>query len=354
MIFCEKYDIIACNKWGGRVIKYNKELLLKEDSYNLIKNYKGVYNKFSNRFPVEYSDRLLDWINNDYVSIFDLIMKPKLKKEYIENFYSNLSNSKIIKNKLLLKLFSFWEYFGGNYFTKRNNYLVLGDKELLEKNNACLTPYHELLHLLSTRIDDKHTVRIGLQINDYGISINEGYTELLTKRYFNNFSIKDYTAYPNFVWYMEMIEEIVGKDRLEDLYYSSNQEGLSKELTSLSNEEDIINLFNTMDELFFDEKHLYDIQKKYLKLNKEVDLKTMNEYYESNKINRDYIFESILKMYKNKQLKLLKNKIIDQEMYDKRIKEFVEKNLKKKEKTDQIEDLYQEYFKNEIKTCTKK
>ena len=336
------------------MIKYNDELLLKENNYKLIKNYKVLYNKFSNRFPIEFSDRLLDWINSEYVSTFNSIMKPKLKEEYIENFYSNLSNSKIIKNKLLLKAFSFWEYFGGNYFTKRNNYLVLGDKKLLEKNNACLTPYHELFHLLSTRIDDKHTVRIGLQINDYGMAVNEGYTELLTKRYFNNFSTKDYNAYPNFVWYMEMIEEIIGKDKLEDLYYSSNQEVLSEELSKLSSEDDVITLFNKMDELFLDEEHLYDIQKKYLKLKKEIDLNAMNEYYESNKINRDYIFDSILKMYRNQQLNLLKENKINQEIYDERIKEFVEKNLKKKEKSDKIEDLYQDYFKDEIKTCTKK
>lgn len=329
------------------MIKIFNKQKLKKENHKVIKDYTVLYKKFQRRLSSGKVDELLRSINIPYVNIFNDLMKKEIDKKYMENLYSNLSNSKIIKNKTLLRILSKNEVFGGNIFTSRNNYLILGDNELINDNNATLTPYHELFHLLTTRIDNKNTIRIGLQINDYGLGINEGYTELLTKRYFSKYSNNDYNAYPHFVWYMQMFEDIVGKEKLMDYYLNSKQEDFENDLIKLSSKNGVINLFNIIDELFINEEKLFDIQKKYLYLNEELDKDKMENYYEENKEKRMLIYEMISYLYQNKQIELLKEKKISKVDFEKNLLDFSSRNEKIKDKIENEEDLYRDYFKND-------
>lgn len=322
----------------------NFEKLLKEKYFinKKNKNYTTLFKKFSRRFPKEFIDELLDGVNNKHVYLFVDYMKLKGKDRYLENFYSNLSNSILIKNKLIQKLLLTNEVFGGSFFTKRNNYIILGDTDILDKGNASLTPYHELFHLLTTRIDDKDTVRIGFQVNEFATGINEGYTELLTKRYFGNLSDKDFNAYSHFTWFMEMLEDIIGKDKIEDLYFNSNIEGLILELGKYIPKEQVLDFIEDTDLLFESEHDLFDYQKNFIYGNKELDSNQINEYYNLNKELRDRIYNNLLEINDNKQKKIGKEN------------NFKEKNDKIKEQIDREEELYQDYFKYECKYYLKK
>ena len=317
---------------------------LLESKYSLIKdaNYSTLYKKFNRRFPKEKSNELLNSINNPYINTFDSIMKENNKSKYLENFYSNLSNSFIIKNKLLQKISLSKGVNGECFFKRQNYYLILGDKDSLEKRNAELTPYHELLHLLTTRFDNKKTIRIGFQINNFATGINEGYTELLTKRYFKKFSKNDNEVYSHFTWILNMIEDIVGKSKMEDYYFDINVEGLILELEKYISREKVINLIEDVDLLFCSEEKLFDYQQKIIhKHNKNVE-KELDEYYDVNSLLRSRIYDTLVEINNNKMKQLGINN------------NFEEKNIIIKNKYDEEEELYLDFFKEKSRQKLKK
>ena len=321
--------------------------LMKElnEKYSLKENkidYRILYKKFSNRFPLNKVNQLLESYKSPIINYFVDVMKENKKESYLENFYSNLSNSKIIKNKFLQKYMLGNEEFGGNFITKRNNYLVLGNIEELRKSNALLTPYHELLHLMTTRIDDSKTIRVGFQINDFAIGINEGITEVLTKRYFGHLDNNDFDAYIHFTWFNDMLVDIIGKSKIERLYFNSNLEGLVGELEKYIPREKVLELIEDIDLLFNSEDELFCLEKQRIYRKKEIDSETISCYYDENKELLDRIYKSFLEINDNKEKKLEINT------------NFKEKNDIIKEKYDRENELYKDYFISEEDKVIKK
>ena len=301
-------------------------------------DYTLLFKKFNRRFPEEFVPQLLDSLNNSYINNFVKTMKKNHKEMYLENFYSNLSNSIIIKNKYLQNILLNKEEFGGNIFTKRNNLIILGNKEVLEKNNAVLTPYHELLHLLTTRFSNKFTLRVGLQYNEFAYGLNEGCTEYLTKKYFGESEEKDFCAYQHFCWFINMLEDIIGKGKLEYYYFNSNLEELIIELQKYISVDKVFNLIKDTDLLFDTENELFDYQKSYMFNGKKLDKEELKQLYDVNKELRDRIYNTFLKMNerKEKQTGIKTN--------------FKEKNDEIKKQQDETEELYYDYF---ISKCDK-
>ena len=267
-------------------------------------NYAILRRKLNRRFPMDRTAELLDSINDPFVSLFCLVMKRNQKDKYLENLYSNLSNSLIIKNKLLQKLFLSQNNYGEHFISRFNSVLILGNEDELIKNDASLTPYHELFHLTTTRIEDNDVVRIGFQYDDFAKSLNEGYTELMTKRYFGSSDDKDFDAYPHFTWFAQMIEEIIGRDKMEDLYLSSNIEGLILELEKYYPRKKIIELFKAMDRLFNKEEELFEYQKQIIEKKQKVDEEKIEKFYSINSAYRNLICMNIKTINQNKEMKL--------------------------------------------------
>ncbi len=315
-----------------------------KESFTIRKNkkYTILYKKFNRRFPQEFVPQLLDNINNEFVDSFVAVMKENNKDKYLENLYSNLSNSKIINNKKMQNRFLGKEEYGGNIITKRNYYLILGDKEYLKENKALLTPYHELFHLLTTKLTDDNTIRIGFQINDFAHGINEGYTEYITKKYFVNTSKDDFDAYYHFSWFIDMLNDIVGENDLERLYLEANLEGLISELKKYIPEENVIELIEDIDLLFDSEDKLFDYQKQFLYQNKKLDNKVLDEFYSINKNIMDKIYNTFITINESKEkINGIKTN-------------FKEKNDLIKKKFDKDEETYHEYFTNDYKDYLKK
>lgn len=133
-----------------------------------------------------------------------------------------------------------------------NNKILVADNEVFEESL-----FHELLHLSSSRHvgkwffagfrlietkieDDKLYV-----INSIGIGLNEGYTELLNRRYFHS-----KRAYPEFVRIAKMVENIVGQARMESLYFKSDLCSLVQDLSAYGNLEKAIALIKKIDHLY--------------------------------------------------------------------------------------------------------
>ena len=101
--------------------------------------------------------------------------------------------------------------------------------------------------MASNSIDRKHcgffySPHIGTYI---GGGLNEGYTELLTARHFNNNKVTCY-SYESEV--ASIIESIIGP-RMVELYFDSNLLGLIEELKKYSNEDESMQFITNLDSL---------------------------------------------------------------------------------------------------------
>ena len=115
---------------------------------------------------------------------------------------------------------------------------------------------HELLHMSTTykkgiitlcgfyqAIGGKHQIGVGL---------NEGYTEILNERYFSN--LFPTASYINQKHLALGIEEIVGKETMEKLYFDANLAGLIDELSKYVSKEEAVTLIREIDEDHMNEK----------------------------------------------------------------------------------------------------
>ena len=110
---------------------------------------------------------------------------------------------------------------------------------------------------MSSSIKKGKTVFSGFsQIINYqciGRSIDEGYAQLLTERYFGK--EEGATIYPFETGIVKSIEQIVGKDKMTHLYFSANLNGLINELSKYNSKSAVIKFVNDLDFIF---EYYYD------------------------------------------------------------------------------------------------
>ena len=142
-----------------------------------------------------------------------------------------------------------------------------------------------------------------------GVGIAEGYTELLTKRYFSDQkNIKNFNdSYVVEMGIVQNLEKIVGKNKLKKLYFCSDLKGLVRELKKYNDIENIIKFIRYLDITTLD------------LINK----KTMisNRKY---KLYLKYCVEFLLQSYINKLKMQLFNKEINHYIFEKKLFDFVE------------------------------
>ena len=152
------------------------------------------------------------------------------------------------------------------YYKVANNTIFVSD--------YISTVFHELFHMsTSKRMGiflfsgfSFHNLKNKLAI---GNGINEGYTQLLSERYFDE-SIKG--NYNYLVYMLTMVENIIGKEKMESLYMSSNLYGLVDELKKYASYKDICRFVTYTDYL------LENMYKKNLSNNKLVIIGSMCEF----------------------------------------------------------------------------
>ena len=109
------------------------------------------------------------------------------------------------------------------------------------------TIYHELFHAFTYHETAKNYFCGFNQGNDYldiANSLNEGYTDLLTKRYFD--SEIDYMLEANIV---SKVELMLGKEKMRSMYTSNNLMGLIEFLSKHSSKQEAIGFITMMDKL---------------------------------------------------------------------------------------------------------
>ena len=178
-----------------------------------------------------------------------------------------------------------------------------------------------------------------------GDGINEGYTEYLNSKYFNN---KHATAYFYLVLYAGILDDIIGSKILEEIYFKTGINGLRKYLSNYMSEEEINDFINNFDSL---EGYYEDVRNKekfgiYAKnINKIslflLNLKIKKDIKENGYVNKPELQDTINKIridftyYTNDNLKVTINSIEFEELqetlnkYDIKSREIENTNVKK-------------------------
>ena len=162
---------------------------------------------------------------------FISVIMYNVDSQDLDNFYCNIKKIKIKKKRFcgnpLSKVMTV-----GTYDVRKNE---------IKLYDGCETDlYHELMHMASSRYEDGNRYE-GFATNCYenanseyiGYGLNEGYTELLTRRYFD---IKDDESdvsdgYDYLVYLARLIEIIVGEEKMQHFYFKADLPGLISELS---------------------------------------------------------------------------------------------------------------------------
>lgn len=165
----------------------------------------------------------------DYVKIIESVVDNK----YLDNLHRNINDVEINKQFKLLLL-----GIAGKYKTDANKISYTFESSLT----------HEFLHLAST-YNDKNNNIIKSGFLDYtnkliiGKAFNEGFTELLNKKYFNSKSI----VYKDEVNIVKFFDLLFDSKELEKLYFTNDFIGLIKQLNNFMTTEDAIKLISNFD-----------------------------------------------------------------------------------------------------------
>ncbi|MFA6753404.1 MAG: hypothetical protein WCR93_03970 [Bacilli bacterium] len=208
---------------------------------NGISNYvfqKNIEKKVIENFSFDQKNILLKDLP-DQLIIPDILKKytKKLESEFdnksLENLYRNISNVQINK-KIILIL----RGLAGSYITSENkiNYSI----------ESALS--HEFIHMASSCYDkDNNISKSGfLDFNEkavFGRSLNEGYTELLNKRYLNPKS----SGYNEEVYIVKFFELLFDNKELENFYFTNDFISIIKILKKYMTIEEAINLISNFD-----------------------------------------------------------------------------------------------------------
>lgn len=191
--------------------------------------------------------------NNEIIKDFYTLLEQKLGHCDLSAFYTNMGTLRIksSNDSFLFKLLDALTgtRTGGAYLPKHNSIHV--DEEPFGRSTLkrhIMT--HELLHMASTRKDKDFTYS-GFHIRgkkiEIGEGINEGYTELLNGRYFAAARTND--SYYDLQMLAVGIEDIVGQENMEEMYFSNDLSGLVERIGKYCSKDEAIELISKMDSL---------------------------------------------------------------------------------------------------------
>ena len=226
---------------GLRIKRYKLDREISNVKYKVYTIYPTITNDYN-------IDEIKDHMNEILLKYYETVVKT-FPSNYLNTFYKNIATIKY-KEGLDTKeiLSSLWglvrdigtteAYYCGYDNTinvisrKQKTFLVLLSRDENESYDDIIknTLSHEILHAATYMTDDNVTY-YGFYQNsgtyDVGMGINEGYTELLARRYFE----KETGYYDDEVIMAHLIEDIISKSKMEHLYFFSDLKGLMTELT---------------------------------------------------------------------------------------------------------------------------
>lgn len=190
--------------------------------------------------------------NNRVIEMFINVLGKWFSHCDLSTFYENIKQLKIIeKDKTLIeKLTEILSIKSvGSYSTSNNSIRIYPNTHFSEIDMDS-TKAHELLHMATTRKVRNVTV-CGFERYSNGIAfatgLNEGYTEWLNRMYFTR---RDGGSYQALQSIATMIEQIVGREQMQQFFFSNDLDGLIGALEKYSTREDTLKLIQKMDYIY--------------------------------------------------------------------------------------------------------
>ena len=208
------------------MLNYNKTYIIKSINRSKLENYNTNinYNRFEDE---EIRNAVRHFVSN---------VLNNFNQEDLTLFYRNIPTLKIEKNN---KKNSKYEVGGYNTLT---NHITISNINAL---------YHELFHVATTIFTKDSEICGFYQYNktlDDGIGsgLNEGYTQLLTERYFIKEN-KKIDSYCYEIGAASALEEIIGKEKMQSYYMNANLKGIINELSNYHSTKEIFKFINRLD-----------------------------------------------------------------------------------------------------------
>lgn len=234
---------------------------------------------------INTEDRLYDIILNNNISLF----KEYFNIDYVEfitgfmdvlSFYftdEQLENARRNLRKLKIKIIEKEEleknvsYYA--FYDSTENSIVINLETINNHNRSLYSVlYHEFLHMASSYSTGQIGLGIDMEDNDkiWGRMLNEGYTEILTHRYFA-FDLKE-SDYKDYVFFALILEKIVGRDKMEYFYMKGDLNGLICEFKDKGlSDDEIIYIIDRLDKSFYS----YNKLNVFLNTLKDIFIKTL-------------------------------------------------------------------------------
>ncbi len=205
-------------------VKFSPDVLRQIDSFdinNIQEKYRSDIKLFIETIKQNFDDESLNILHNN------------LNTFAVEDF-ENLDN----KSKYKMK------HTAAAYWFDENKVIIY------HHDNLPVYLPHELLHLCSTIEKDGITYSGFAQVNPekevyFGQGLNEGYTQYLCEKYFVKDENNNFHGY--FVDNARLIENVVGKDKMQSYYMKADLRSLIDELKRYSTEEEIMQFINNLD-----------------------------------------------------------------------------------------------------------
>lgn len=217
---------VLCNNFIAKTYKLAKlEKILEVEGLEKLENIKLEYYKDEPRL-LQNNEKFKEEIEN-----FRKVLETNFNKKDLDNFYYNIEWVKI-KDKKIENGIS-----NGTYNKKTNSMVIF-------KNKSKTTIHHELFHMSASNTTLKNFIGgFCVSADKYviGLALDEGYTELLANRYFNQevYETLDFDSYLIEARVAYNLEKIVGKDKMQSLYLTSNLLGLINELKEYYTDKEI-------------------------------------------------------------------------------------------------------------------
>lgn len=175
------------------------------------------------------------------------------------------------------------------YDQKRNRMYVVEKKQHKLKNVIA----HELLHMATSKEDDFAMCCGFQQYNKktkilIGTALNEGYTEHINQQHFFPDYFEDSYLHEQSIAYE--IEKIVGRSKMEQLYFEADLYGVIKELTKYASLEEVIGFLRDFDKLHNKPVPMENKEKEFKALRKriaEIYLRKQRKLLDNGKISED-------------------------------------------------------------------
>lgn len=247
ILYLYNYEIPKYELKKGRVINNTKKIKLPP---NIRKKANAMKN-----------GELPDLIQYEAIALFRSRLNEVLTEEQqiiMNNNLSSLNIRETLKTRIQRRLLELGidpyikkkKIKSGGYSTEFNSITI-------KDSRSNSTIFHELMHMAST-VKTKDVSYVGFKQKmdgEYiGQGLNEGYTQLLTEKFFPEKISQRYVSYPFETHFARLVEEIVGEEKMIDFFFKANLRDLMLELIKYSSNKETSKFIRNLDVL---NKHKY-------------------------------------------------------------------------------------------------